>query len=151
MADLSGFLFATFVGAVICGFIGGAMLGPFDKAGTGFALGFLLGPIGLVAAWVVRSNIEREQEAYRRRHAHDDPARRVRGGGFGAATRAASRAAAQAPAPSAAPVAVVQQIEALERLASLRERGALTEEEFSVKKRELLTTAAQSTATRSPR
>jgi hypothetical protein len=39
---------------VACGVIGAALLGPLNRAGTGFLLGFLLGPVGILVIWVRR-------------------------------------------------------------------------------------------------
>jgi DNA-directed RNA polymerase subunit RPC12/RpoP len=41
---------------ILCGVAGGAMLSRFNKAGTGFLLGLLLGPIGLIIAWTMRDS-----------------------------------------------------------------------------------------------
>jgi hypothetical protein len=40
----------------LCGVAGGAMLGRYNKASTGFFLGFLFGPIGLLIAWAKRDD-----------------------------------------------------------------------------------------------
>src|SRR5213595_1698520 len=39
---------------ILCGVAGGAMLSRYNKAGTGFLLGLLFGPIGLIIAWTMR-------------------------------------------------------------------------------------------------
>jgi hypothetical protein len=39
---------------VLCGVAGAAMLSRYGKAGTGFLLGGLLGPIGLIITWTMR-------------------------------------------------------------------------------------------------
>ena len=41
---------------ILCGVAGGAMLSRYNKAGTGFLLGILLGPIGLIIAWTMRDS-----------------------------------------------------------------------------------------------
>jgi hypothetical protein len=41
---------------ILCGIAGGAMLSRYNKAGSGFLLGWLLGPIGLIIAWTMRDN-----------------------------------------------------------------------------------------------
>lgn len=48
------------------GIAGSSMLAPFNKQSTGFLLGLFLGPIGLVIAWVMRSNLRGIEE--NRRH-----------------------------------------------------------------------------------
>ena len=50
---------------VAMGVAGALMLKPVDREGTGAALGVLLGPIGLVIAWTMRSNelLERSERA----------------------------------------------------------------------------------------
>lgn len=47
---------------ILCGILGAAMLSSYNKAGTGFLLGLLLGPLGLLFALVVRSNAKSEEE-----------------------------------------------------------------------------------------
>ena len=42
--------------AVVCAFAGGMILEPQQRFGAGFALGFFFGPLGLVAAFVLRAN-----------------------------------------------------------------------------------------------
>ena len=44
------------IGCLIFGIAGAALLSRYEKAGTGFILGFLLGPIGLVIAWTMRDS-----------------------------------------------------------------------------------------------
>ena len=44
------------VGWLICGAAGAAILSRFEKGQTGFILGSLLGPIGLVIAWTMRDS-----------------------------------------------------------------------------------------------
>ena len=41
---------------LICGAAGAAILSRYEKEQTGFLLGFLLGPIGLVIAWTMRDS-----------------------------------------------------------------------------------------------
>lgn len=55
------------------GFAGGKMMEPFDRFGEGFALGFLLGPVGLVIAWTLRANELLEQKRRDRRQAMAPP------------------------------------------------------------------------------
>jgi hypothetical protein len=64
----AAFLFSAIIGAFVFGIGGAAMLSQFDRAGTGFLLGFLLGPVGLVIAWVKRDNLKTEDEERRARH-----------------------------------------------------------------------------------
>ena len=47
---------------------GALILKPVDREGTGIALGLLLGPMGLLIAWVMRSNELLERAEYRERH-----------------------------------------------------------------------------------
>src|SRR6185437_2026135 len=47
---------ALFIVAIVCGIAGGMILEPRGDFGTGFALGFFLGPIGLVIAAIMRAN-----------------------------------------------------------------------------------------------
>jgi hypothetical protein len=42
---------------VACMLLSAMVLSPYDKAGTGFLLGLLLGPIGFIAAIVMRMNL----------------------------------------------------------------------------------------------
>lgn len=55
------------------GIAGALMLKPVDRGGTGFALGPLLGPIGLVIAWTMRANELLERAEYEKRHTHTLP------------------------------------------------------------------------------
>lgn len=48
------------------GLAGAVILNRFNKAGIGCLLGILLGPIGLIIAWVMRSNAQADEE--RKRH-----------------------------------------------------------------------------------
>ena len=57
------------VAAGVCGVAGFLMLERVEKGGVGFALGALLGPIGLVIAWVKRDNALRDQQAGMTAHA----------------------------------------------------------------------------------
>lgn len=41
---------------LLCGVASAAMLSRYNKAGTGFLLGFFLGPIGLIIAWTMRDS-----------------------------------------------------------------------------------------------
>src|SRR5437762_2374483 len=76
MSDLAiGGIWLAFVfillGAQACAFgvAGGKLLEPLDRYGDGFALGFLLGPVGLVIAWAMRANGLLELERKERPHA----------------------------------------------------------------------------------
>jgi len=123
-----GFLIVALVGAIICGLAGAAMLDSVEKSGTGFWLGFLLGPIGVVIAWAKRDDARRELEERARRHRHVDD------------VMSNLRTTPRAPAPYAPIASGVgpSAIEELERLAALRERGHISEEEFNYRKRQLL-------------
>lgn len=72
MAEATTILWVTLVVAsinVIAFAVAGyLMLAPVDRAGDGIALGVLLGPMGLVIAWIIRDNEYREREEYQRRH-----------------------------------------------------------------------------------
>ena len=48
---------------IVFAFIGAMLLGGSNRAGTGFILGLLFGPIGLIIAMVMRSNTNKEIEA----------------------------------------------------------------------------------------
>ncbi|AHG92105.1 hypothetical protein J421_4638 (plasmid) [Gemmatirosa kalamazoonensis] len=61
-------MFLLFIFAVACGIAGYLLLEPMDNGGAGAALGFLLGPIGILIAWIMRMNAQRELEAQRVRH-----------------------------------------------------------------------------------
>lgn len=41
---------------ILCAIAGAAMLSRYNKAGSGFLLGGLLGPIGLIIAWTMRDS-----------------------------------------------------------------------------------------------
>lgn len=41
---------------MLCGALGAVILSRYDKAGTGCLLGVILGPIGVIIAWVMRDN-----------------------------------------------------------------------------------------------
>jgi hypothetical protein len=99
---------ALIVGFVACGIAGGMMLERIKRGGTGFTLGFFLGPIGLVIAWIMRDNATREIALHSRQI--DAPAARL----FGS------------------------DLDSLERLAKLKDAGHITPEEFELKKQELL-------------
>lgn len=47
---------------LLCGILGAAMLSGYNKAGTGFLLGLLLGPFGLLFALLIRSNAKSAEE-----------------------------------------------------------------------------------------
>lgn len=62
--DATGFVGLLFVLCVawgICGLIGAMLLGSSDRAGTGFLLGIVLGPIGVVIAALLR--LEKKESA----------------------------------------------------------------------------------------
>lgn len=65
-------LIAGFITACLCGLAGFMMLDRVDRGGAGFALGFFLGPIGLVIAWVMRDNAPREEDRATLRRLHAD-------------------------------------------------------------------------------
>ena len=50
---------------ILFGIVGAAMLSPYGKAGTGCLAGGLLGPIGLILAWIERRNLERAADLQR--------------------------------------------------------------------------------------
>jgi hypothetical protein len=51
--------------SLICAVAGAAMLSRYNKAGSGFLLGGLLGPIGLIIAWTMRDNAKLDESAMR--------------------------------------------------------------------------------------
>jgi hypothetical protein len=141
--ELAGpFLFFAFVGAAICGLAGGVML---DRVGRGLAgalLGFFLGPIGLLIAWVVRDNALRDEEAKDRARRHHQLDRAD-------VALSAGRRASPAVHTSNPPMSAVADLDALERLARLHRAGDLTDEEFAAAKRRILAAPA-STVARAP-
>jgi hypothetical protein len=54
---------------ILSAILGAAMLSRYNKAGSGFLLGFLLGPVGLLFALVIRSGAKADEE--RKRHEED--------------------------------------------------------------------------------
>jgi len=52
----------TFALWLLCPILGAAILSRHNKAGTGFLLGAILGPIGLLFAIVIRSNENKKEE-----------------------------------------------------------------------------------------
>ena len=69
------FIFLAILSSVVSlGVAGALMLKPLDRQGTGFALGFLLGPIGLIIAWTIRQNELLERAEYVERHRVAAPA-----------------------------------------------------------------------------
>lgn len=108
---LGSFLSYVLAAAALCGVAGFLMLDRVGKGRTGVLLGAMLGPIGLGIAAVMRGNALRAEDA------------RLHG---------LSLLPPSAPSPAHADV------DALERLAKLREAGHLTDEEFQAKKHEIL-------------
>lgn len=70
MSDLAFLLLLVglIIQAIAFGVAGGILLQPLDRYGSGFALGFFLGTIGLVIAWGMRANGLLERPAYDSRH-----------------------------------------------------------------------------------
>jgi hypothetical protein len=64
-------LIVPLLGAMLFAFTGWIMLDRADRGVLGFVLGFFLGPIGLVIAWVVRDNALRDQARYVSPHARE--------------------------------------------------------------------------------
>lgn len=117
-------------GAVTCGIAGFQLLDRFDRGWAGWWWGFLLGPFGVVIAWVKRDNAAREEEEKNRgrlEREKDD---------YGKMMAALRRPEPQPARPVAVPSA--NAIDELERLAALKEKGHVTEEEFNARKRQLL-------------
>ncbi len=54
------------LGWLLCSILGAAILSRYNKAGTGFLLGLILGPLGLLLALVMRSGESKKEE--QRRH-----------------------------------------------------------------------------------
>lgn len=50
---------------IVCAIIGAAILSPHNKAGLGCLAGGCLGPLGIIAAWVERSNLDRKADLQR--------------------------------------------------------------------------------------
>jgi len=50
---------------ILCGFVGAALLSSHGKAGTGCLVGALLGPIGIILAWVEKNRLDRVQDIQR--------------------------------------------------------------------------------------
>jgi hypothetical protein len=119
---LGTFLTYALVSAVICGAAGFFILERVERPGTGAALGALLGPIGLLIAWILRDNAIRDEEIRKDRHAKKQSSRLPNG------------------IHGAVASSLHADLEALERLGKLREAGHLTEEEFLAKKRQILGT-----------
>jgi len=61
-------ILALVISLLPMGIAGALMLKPVERGGVGFALGFFLGPIGLVIAWTMRANELLERAAYAERH-----------------------------------------------------------------------------------
>lgn len=49
----------------LCAVVGAALLSPHNKAGTGCLAGGLLGPIGILLAWIEKSNLDRQGDLQR--------------------------------------------------------------------------------------
>lgn len=108
------------IGGIACCIAGAVILSRIDREFAGCLLGFFLGPLGLVIAWAMRENGIHEEEERRRHHQSID-----------ATMRNFQIADAR---QHAAPAARVSAIEELERLAALRERGHITDDEFNRRK-----------------
>ena len=65
--DATGlFLLTSLFVLGVCGVAGYLMLARVGRGATGWVLGFLLGPLGVIIAWVIRDNALRDQaEGYR--------------------------------------------------------------------------------------
>jgi hypothetical protein len=50
---------------LLCGIVGAALLSPHKKAGTGCLAGGLLGPIGILLAWIEKNKLDREADMQR--------------------------------------------------------------------------------------
>ncbi|HKO18405.1 MAG TPA: SHOCT domain-containing protein [Acidobacteriaceae bacterium] len=124
----ASFTFVALLSAVVCGVAGYLILDRVDRGDVGGALGFFLGPIGLVIAWVMRDNGLRDEEERKRIRANHSAEAPV---GFG-------RRTPMPPPPASPSGSLSSDVEALERLAALKERGHITQEEFDYKKRQVL-------------
>jgi hypothetical protein len=118
---LGAFLLPAIIGVIGCAVAGFFMLDRFERGVTGALLGFFLGPIGLVIAWVMRSNAMEEERGHQARHATQ--------------VDAVMRNVID-PEPSVGRSSAP--IDELERLAALRDKGHLTAEEFDREKRRVL-------------
>lgn len=67
-------LFAWF----LCGVISYALLNPFKRGGLGLAVGLVFGPLGIVYAFVERSNLQRVETQERDRVESDRQANELR-------------------------------------------------------------------------
>jgi hypothetical protein len=50
---------------LVCGLFGAAILSPHNRAGLGCLAGGLLGPLGVIAAFIERGNLQRAEDAHR--------------------------------------------------------------------------------------
>jgi len=50
---------------ILCAIAGAALLGPHNKAGIGCVAGGCLGPIGILLAWIEKSNLDRQADLQR--------------------------------------------------------------------------------------
>jgi hypothetical protein len=57
------FLFSILMGTVICGAIGGICAERRGRGGSGFVLGFMLGPLGIILALFLPENPKRAADA----------------------------------------------------------------------------------------
>lgn len=136
---LSSFALWAIVACVACCAAGYLLLKPLDRGVTGLMLGLLLGPLGLVIAWIMRENGYRERSEYQRRH--ERPASDGSTGSTDFGQRSAGIRAHAAPAAAGQKANVAEE---LERLAALKERGHLSDQEFGRLKSKLIDDAANS-------
>lgn len=134
MDDLTFFTSVTtflilIVSGIVCGAAGYYILDRVDRGGLGIALGFFLGPVGLVIAWVLRDSALRDEEMRRQVRVSFPAEAPV---GFGRRTSSQQATLARSPG------SLASDVEALERLALLKERGYITQDEFDIKKRQVL-------------
>lgn len=123
--DLFGFFIIWFL---LCWGVG-AIAGSRYRSGMGyFLLSMVLSPlIGLIVVLVLPNRKEEQQRAAAEERNHERRLEEIR-----------ALTAAQAPKPAPAPPRARSTIDDLERLASLKASGALTEEEFQRQKAAIL-------------
>jgi hypothetical protein len=50
---------------ILCGIVGAALLSPHNKGGTGCLAGGLLGPFGIILAWIEKNKLDRQADIRR--------------------------------------------------------------------------------------
>jgi hypothetical protein len=73
---------------LLCSILGAAMLSRYNKAGTGFLLGLILGPLGLLFVLVIRSGENKRIEQAR----HEEQIQALKGAAIEPATKPGANA-----------------------------------------------------------